>query len=168
MASDELVPWLRYEIRLRLVTARGAMPGTAPISGAWSYDEQARPVPCIKGYGLAGEIGWQSSVPEGAWDCEDPGDDCADIRRRARDAGAHIVANDPRDTIARCEFELALLDEHTFIRVGYRDSAGIDRHSYECAACDPGGPPDSYPCRTVRLLGYAYRFRTGYREEWRP
>jgi hypothetical protein len=80
-----------------------------------------------------------------------------------------MEANDPRDTIARCEFELAVLDEHAIVRVGYKDSRGIDRLSCECATCGLCGPPDSYPCQTVRLLGCGYRFRPGYREaEWKP
>jgi uncharacterized protein DUF6221 len=53
-----------------------------------------------------------------------------------------MAANDPRDTIARCEAELAILDEHAL-------------------TCPGGGP-----CRTVRILAYGYRYWPGYGEHW--
>jgi hypothetical protein len=66
-----------------------------------------------------------------------------------------MEANDPRDTIARCEAELAILDLH----------ASNDYERYpECVHC----AVEAFPCRTVRHLGYGYRHRPGYREEWKP
>lgn len=96
-----------------------------------------------------------------------------------RDREAHFLAAreregdylyfEARERAAQLETELAVLDEHAIVRVGYKDSRGIDRLSCECATCGLGGPPDSYPCQTVRLLGCGYRFRPGYREaEWKP
>jgi hypothetical protein len=160
--SGELVPWLRAEITGRLEVARQACPRT---DGHWWRREDDHG-------GVREPV---SHLYAGERIADEDGETWGGEFIVVYDEGApsegqfeHIGRNDPRDTMARCEFELALLDEHSFIRVGYRDSAGIDRHSYECAACDPGGPPDSYPCRTVRLLGYGYRYRDGYREaEWK-
>jgi uncharacterized protein DUF6221 len=95
-----------------------------------------------------------------------------------------IARHDPQDTIARCEAELAILDEHALTwpggepeyeyrdeavtdsqgRVGYIEVKGETIPPYECRACGydaPGGP-----CRTVRLLAAGYRHRDGYRQEW--
>lgn len=172
MASDnDLAGWLRYQIRLRLVTARCAMGDEAPISGAWSYDEQGRPVPCIQG------TSWQSSVPDGVWNCEDPDDICADLRRLSHDAGVHIAANDPRDTIARCEAELASLDL-------YERTAVIAKAPPERWA---GGRPGPVPpgmvsaqdyldaqrelavlVYVVRQIGHGYRHWPGWQEAWGP
>jgi Family of unknown function (DUF6221) len=67
-----------------------------------------------------------------------------------------IAGRDPRWVIADCEAKLAVLDEHDT-----RDWQVGDR-SHDCQW-------RSWPCRTVRLLGYGYRFRPGYREaEWKP
>ena len=73
----------------------------------------------------------------------------------------HIAANDPEFVIAQCEADLAILDDHAKLEGSIR-----------CRRCDPDSDMDSsvayYPCRTVRLLGYGYRFRSGYRPEWAP
>ena len=77
-----------------------------------------------------------------------------------RDAADHIAANDPRDTIARCEAELAILDEH-----GPDDTFGPD--DLCCCACGDR-PQVPFPCRTVRILLGAYQHRTGFKAEWLP
>jgi Family of unknown function (DUF6221) len=79
-----------------------------------------------------------------------------------------MEANDPRDTIARCEAELAILDLHKPVWTDFIDSDGQDRTSLDCDECDTGGSADNWPCRTVRLLGSGYRHRPGYLEEWTP
>lgn len=82
-----------------------------------------------------------------------------------------------REHAARCEAELAVLDEH-------KSSGGMYPTCRTCADWSPGSymgdeeeweePPDdmsarAHPCKTVRLLGYGYRFRPGYREAgWKP
>ena len=63
-----------------------------------------------------------------------------------------MEANDPQDTIARCEAELAILDEH-----GPWD---LDADAY-CSACGDV-PQVAYPCRTVRLLTGGYKHRPGF------
>jgi len=80
------------------------------------------------------------------------------------DQAALIAANDPQDTIARCEAELAILDEHGPEFTDYIDGDGIERGTWECSMCEPGGTPDNYPCKTVRLLASGYRHRPGYEE----
>jgi len=71
----------------------------------------------------------------------------------------HIEANDPRDVIARCEAELAIIDEH------WRDANGWGRPVDRCRTCTR---EQGYPCQTVRLVGYGYRFRPDYKDEWMP
>jgi hypothetical protein len=146
VASDELVPWLRQRIRERLYLATH----TVELGSFTEWEERSSGV-------LVTGDGDDSDPWRGPWVTGD-----SSVTRL-------MEANDPRDTIARCEAELAVLDEHAIVRVGYKDSRGIDRLSCECATCGLGGPPDSYPCQTVRLLGCGYRFRPGYREaEWKP
>ena len=72
----------------------------------------------------------------------------------------HMEANDPRDVIARCESELAILDLHQAV---FLAPSGI-----ACVMCDGIAGTGRWPCRTVRLIGRAYRFRPGYKEEWKP
>jgi hypothetical protein len=73
----------------------------------------------------------------------------------------HIAANDPRDTIARCETELAILDEH-------RPEGGAVPGEVCCITCGDF-PQVLYPCRTVRLVASGYKHWPGYREEdWKP
>jgi hypothetical protein len=69
---------------------------------------------------------------------------------------AHMVLNDPQDTIARCEAELAILDEHGLYDVNDEAYCRI------CGDC----PQVAYPCRTVSLLAAAYRHREGYARYW--
>lgn len=81
----------------------------------------------------------------------------------------YIAANDPQDTIARCEAELAILDEH-----GPTDWTAYGDHM--CRRChrpreEAREDEDQcewlvYPCRTVRFLFGAYRFRSGYDAAW--
>jgi Family of unknown function (DUF6221) len=78
-----------------------------------------------------------------------------------------MEANDPRDTIARCEAELAILDEHA-TKV-YRGAVSMFLDDYWCQTCDvPGDQPARTWCRTVRLLASGYQHRPGYQESWRP
>lgn len=81
--------------------------------------------------------------------------------KRGDNDALHIAANDPRDVIARCEGELGILDEH-------------EREYYGCGTCiEPGSAadydPQTWPCKTVRLLASGYRFHPGYAEAgWGP
>jgi hypothetical protein len=146
VSREELVPWLRQRIRERLFLATR----TVELGSFAEWEERSSGV-------LVTGDGTDSDPWRGTWVTGD-----SSVTRL-------MEANDPRDTIARCEFELALLDEHAVIRMPHQDARGVPGHFCECATCGFGGPDRSYPCKTVRLLGYAYRFRDGYREaEWKP
>ncbi len=77
----------------------------------------------------------------------------------------HIALNDPQDTIARCEAELALLADHSDFDFPANDDDGPGGYSWT-ARCDGCGQPT--PCRTVRLLASGYRRRPGWLPEWTP
>ena len=89
-----------------------------------------------------------------------------------------MEANDPQDTIARCEAELAILDEHYILRSGDTNPAYEQYSVIEpplpskgcgCVTChygSQGGVHGYGICRTVRFLCGAYRFRSGYDEKW--
>lgn len=79
-------------------------------------------------------------------------------------------SHEMRELAARCEAELAILDEHAptdWTVYG-------DRCCRRCKYDDDEPERDEmhhwavFPCRTVRLLGSGYRGRPGYREEWAP
>lgn len=138
--SDDLVAWLREQIEARKRTAsvRVLEPG-APWrldGGAWDA-----------GTGILSGSGRPAAVAIGDY------------------AARHIVASDPRDAIARCDAELAILDGHaTEIIPG----GALPTH-YWCQTCHvPGDNPGRTWCRTVRLLASGYQHRPGYRGEWRP
>lgn len=86
-----------------------------------------------------------------------------------------MEANDPRDTIARCDAELAILDayasaakrreqEHADYGAWVRGEASGDRPQFT------GPSPSLIPGLelAVRHVASAYRDRPGYREEWKP
>jgi hypothetical protein len=74
-----------------------------------------------------------------------------------------IAGRDPRWVAADCEAKLAVLDEYaaavTVFEVGRTEPGGIGPGVYACLKAFD---------RTVRLLGWAYQFRDGYKEIWRP
>ena len=159
--SDDLTAWLRKQIVARRDIAVAALHGS---DGHWwrrPHDETGEPT---------GDL-W-----DGAQIVDSDGDVVGGREVVVYDEGRpsdaqfdHIAGNDPRDVIARCEAELALLNEHAVIRMPYQDARGVPGHFCECATCGFGGPDRSYPCKTVRLLGYGYRHWSGYREsEWKP
>lgn len=167
-SDDEAAAWLRAAITDRLELAReaatpGDLRGTgARLEGVWETgcrcEGECRSYPsCEEVTGDAIHI--YSEGGHDSWQAE------------------HIVANDPRDTIARCESELGILDEHQpIIPVSFEQEG---REWQECRECGPnnnypeiyavpGKGEAFYPCRTVRLLLHSYRFRPGYRQEWAP
>ena len=99
-----------------------------------------------------------------------------------------MEANDPQDTIARCEAELAILDEHRLILAdrGYHDHAdhrlpqqyrvvdetpdsqaigraNMMQYDVDCHACHR-----RWPCRTILLLAAGYRHHPGWLPQWAP
>jgi hypothetical protein len=150
--SDDLVAWLREQVTARLKIAQDAAEA-AYSSGdgdtSWRFNYQGRPVARIIG------APWESSYGDGIWNCDDPLDDCDEMRLAGTYTGEHIALNDPQDVIARCEAELAILDEcDLLLKVGI-------------AFPDEAGPESA--AKIVRLIGSGYRHRDGYREEeWKP
>ena len=169
-ALDEFVPWLRQRIRERRYLAEH----TVELGSFAEWEERSSGV-------LVTGDGTDSDPWRGTWVTGD-----SSVTRL-------MEANDPRDTIARCEFELALLDEHAVVRRGQdedffnrgikviagRMPAGVGlvtigefEGDFGCVAChyERGGHVQGFGyCNTIRLLGRAYRFRDGYREaEWKP
>ena len=166
------VAWLRKQVEARLALAREASPKT---DGHWwrRTASNGEPVSHLwAGEAIRDEDGdvWSGEYvvvyDEGA-----PGDAQFD----------HIAANDPQDTIARCETELAILDEHYILRNGdmnqkYEQFSIIsppfppmDCGCVTCHYASQGGVNGYGICRTVKFLASGYRHKPGYREEdWRP
>jgi hypothetical protein len=74
---------------------------------------------------------------------------------------AHIAAWDPATVLADLDAKEAILAEHTQMDSSCRtccDNAG-DRDYVMCA---------HFPCRTLRLLGSAFKDRPDYQQEWTP
>jgi hypothetical protein len=89
----------------------------------------------------------------------DPDEAVADTWRV--DAATWIADNDPRSVIARCEAELAILEEH-----GIDDTFGDG--DFCCSSCGDV-PQVPWPCKTVRLLAAGYKYRPGWAEAgWAP
>jgi hypothetical protein len=142
--DDDLMTWLRAAVNARLGTARYLIESEA-ASAEWHE-------PC------SGVLVTGAPTHDDTWD----GTHAIGDSRLTR----FIAMNDPQDTIARCEAELAILDEHaTEI---YRDESGIvGYHAYWCQTCHiPRDQPGRDWCRTVRLLAAGYRHWPGYRDEW--
>ncbi len=82
-----------------------------------------------------------------------------------------MEANDPQDTIARCEAELAILDLHKPTSVA--EGEFVVKRWLECQECGPnndlsgvyavpGEGEAFWPCSTVRLLASGYKHRPGF------
>lgn len=141
MSETELAPWLRQRIRERRYLAERAI----ELGNAEVWIEQS------SGVLVTGEP-TETDVWHGTWPMGD-----SSLTRL-------MEANDPRDTIARCEFELAVLDEH---RPFDPESDWLRDFCATCGEIDHRKV--GFPCRTVRLLGHGYRYRDGYREAaWKP
>lgn len=77
---------------------------------------------------------------------------------------------------ARASAELAILDEHQPVPLSETHDGCVICVSWADSPAHLGGEtefgialPESFPCRTVRLLASGYRHRPGYREEeWKP
>lgn len=97
------------------------------------------------------------------------------------DIADHIIRHDPRDTIARCEAELAeldaieaiphqrVIDDEWFSCSQARDEYGglsCYNDARRGEPCDCGR--DAFVDRMTRAKVYGYRHRSGYRPEWAP
>jgi hypothetical protein len=161
MSSGEQGPvaWLRQAVRQRLYLARHAI--ELGNNAAWL--EQSSGV-------LVTGPPSDRDVWEGTWPMGD-----SSLTRL-------MEANDPQDTIARCEAELAILDEHRILcrgemPEGYEEFSvtyppGIAGMDCGCATCHyrgHGGVSAYGICRTVKFVASGYRHWDGYRKEgWEP
>ena len=134
---DDFTTWLRQRIKARMALAQG----TIELGNNAEWQELSSGV-------LVTGDGTDTDHWDGTWAMGD-----STLTRL-------MEANDPRDTIARCEAELAILDEH-------KPDRGIDPDEMCCTTCGDY-PQVEYPCQTVRLLGAGYRHRRGYLPEWAP
>ena len=70
----------------------------------------------------------------------------------------HIALNDPQDTIARCEAELAILDEHGGEHMCFENTHDGNTWSWYIG-----------DCRNMLRLASSYKHWPGYQEEdWKP
>jgi len=173
MSSEEEGPvaWLRAQIEARKAAAQAATPGPWEFEGDDPADDELY------------------SVHDGIVDLV--GVTVAWTRHRQVANGQHMALNDPQDTIARCEAELAILDEHYILTDSDRNplyeqysiisppfppkdcgcvtchyaSRGGVNGCVTCHYASRGGVNGYGICRTVRLLASGYKHRPGYREE---
>lgn len=138
--TDPMTAWLRSQIGERRALAEAA--------GGKEWRT-----------GCSGEHGPMSHYPG----CEQvEGDDITVYAEGGHNAdqAAHIAANDPQDTIARCEAELAILDEcEKAVRIArtYKDGDGIlalaEARTWLAA---------------TSLIASGYQHRPGFRQDWLP
>jgi hypothetical protein len=152
MTADlEMVTWLRKTIKARMFLAQH----TIELGNAATWTELSS--------GVLMTIAPDAS--QDRWDGVHPLGDSSLTRL--------MEANDPQDTIARCEAELAILDEHAPLETewgGHRDDGTWQQGGFVCGSCghDDGRLGVAWPCRTVRLLAAGYRYRDGYQASWAP
>ncbi len=167
--SEELAAWLRAAILARTATAEAATQAPWESEGDDPTDDEVW-------IGLDDDSAIRLVILRG------PG---------SHENMLHVAANDPQDTIARCEAELAILDEHAPVADYPPESIAEHRargwqefqltmmaEMVYCDRChtavDDAREDEEqcagviYPCKTVRLLASGYRHWPGYREEWKP
>ena len=144
--GEDPVAWLRAQVEARKATAKLA----AREGGKWTQDGVHT--------GSISSLGGQVVYDEGSPD---------------EYQAAHIALNDPQDTIARCEAELAIIAD-LLAETHFLDN----REWYGCQAIDENDQPTGSECtcgrdegvgRRLRRLASGYRHWPGYREEdWKP
>jgi hypothetical protein len=157
-SEEELAAWLRRRIEQRMYLAQHAIElGSA---AEWTELSSGVLMTCAP------------DDPQEGWDGVHPLGDSSLARL--------MEANDPRDTIARCEAELAILDTHYILwrhdtSEAYEEfsvvAIGGANQDHGCVTChyySQGGVKGYGYCRTVRQLGHGYRHWDGYREGWKP
>ena len=150
--EEEPVAWLRAQIEARLALAREASPKT---DGHWW-----RRTADI-GHDVVEPVGplW-AGVPVLDVDGDVFGGDYIVVYDEGAPSDAqfdHIAANDPQDTIARCEAELAILDDHGGEHMCFENSHDGNTWSWYIG-----------DCRIMRMLASGYKYRPGYRvEDWK-
>ena len=133
----DLTAWLRATIEGDKAKAEAVADGSAPWVGRWEAEGNV----ALRTYN---------------------GHVLAHLRGIPFKAGLldHIALHDPRDTIARCEAELELLDLHKPGEYGECVTCHVGAQS--CGCCGWG----DFPCDTVQLLARGYRHRPGFKPSW--
>lgn len=117
----EMVEWLRREIESEKLAAEKATPGP------WRWSD------------LSGQVREDSQF----------GRAVTTAARTVADL-VHIATHDPRDTIARCGAELAIIDAH-----------------YPIDPCDAHDASlNTIACPTLEHLAHGRRHRPGWKEGW--
>lgn len=75
------------------------------------------------------------------------------------DTSKHMAFNDPRQIIADCEADLAILELHDDLH---------DCVTPTSSQVFPAGDHDEIPCPALQWLAFRYRHRPGYLPEWAP
>lgn len=148
--TDDMLSWLRRQIEARKALAESASPWP------WSANAEHDEVLAVDGERVA--------------------DGFALSGNQLRNTVDHIVFNDPRQIIADCEAQLALIDLHgTTVKKGgpavFSDEDGrqlTSGHEVTCSVCGWVSDDPTSGCETVRLLALPYADVDGYREEWKP
>lgn len=153
--SKDLVTWLRAQIEARKALAEAARADMPPGGDRWVAGEAEHNAGGANVYDGEGRSVAVDREGEGA---------------TSRPIAEHMATNDPRDTIARCEAELRILDDMVPILNDLDDIAESEGQ----AARRPGRPSEYMTggrepsAHLLRLLVYGYRHRPRYQEEWKP
>ena len=152
----EMVTWLRGAVAARLVLARKATQVPWEPEGDDPTDDEVW-------IDVDGEE-WRHVV------CRGPD---------SHENMIHIAANDPRDTIARCEAELDILSAHYILHREDRSEEyaeySVTPHpgaygcDFGCVFCHYrglGGVWGQGICYTVRRMALGYRHWPGWKEKW--
>ena len=151
MASDDMLSWLRATIEgdKAAAEANGDESWTAHDEG--EYDD------------------WTIVIGDGSVKTADSCGCCCKGTLDEVEA-KHIALHDPRDTITRCEAELALLDLHEHVGTSSVASrlVGGKCEPFGCAVCHEKDQIvwGEGVCATVRLLATGWRHRPGFNPEW--
>lgn len=143
--------WLRQQVEARLYLARHAV----ELGNAEHWTELSSGV----------LMTCAPDAPQEGWDGVHPLGDSSVTRL--------MEANDPRDTIARCAAELAVLEELTAARAR-REAEQNDYDAWVRGETTAGRAPFTGPDlslipgleRAVRLLSRGYRHHDGWRGHW--
>jgi hypothetical protein len=127
------VAWLRRQVEMR----RGLARRTVELGSSLAWDEPS------SGVLVTGEPPDGGGTWDGTWPLGD-----SSLTRL-------MAASDPQDTLARCEAELALLDEHGGEHMCYR--SGRDGSTWDWWIGD---------CLVMTTLAGAYRHHEGWAEHW--
>ncbi|MFI7448103.1 DUF6221 family protein [Nonomuraea sp. NPDC049714] len=169
---DDLLAWLRATIEGDLTQAKAADEASP---GPWvntGQDGQGSDTDAWQIHGApTGDTTWkydreteqETEVPVLSPVATTEYDDGGGVWKR--EAADHIVLQQPRDTIARCEAELALLDVMVSIvdqldEIAYGEGQGAGDPDH------PGEPlygPSTY---LVKRFAKGYRHRPGFNPEW--